>query len=406
MNGIPGALRKLFPHESAACFWLVGGAVRDQLLGVACHDFDVVAVVTAQALTAAGFREVVARSGQTVWLRSVPELGQVEITRIPSSDALYDELLRRDFTVHAMAVAEDGTLLDPYGGAKDCRERLVRVVHEQSLYDDPVRSLRALRLCAYGFKLEGGTRRLLEEGEWDHALAAVPVERLSRELLKALAAPYPDRFLKEMLDCTLGKTFLPEWFAMRDIPAGPPDKHPEGSLVQHVLMVLGRVAAIADDPLTRFCAFGHDLGKCSTDPVSYPRHIGHDVAGVALAQVLCTRLKLPVTYREALMVVCRWHTLMNRWDELRDETRLKIAYAANRGGCGQILPLVSEADTGRPVPRVCWEAALRAVRATVGMLGVQEETLAACPPKERGRLLMKARIAWYRTHREKGVHHG
>ena len=68
MNGIPGALRKLFPHESAACFWLVGGAVRDQLLGVACHDFDVVAVVTAQALTAAGFREVVAR--WVAWLAS------------------------------------------------------------------------------------------------------------------------------------------------------------------------------------------------------------------------------------------------------------------------------------------------------------------------------------------------
>lgn len=398
MNAVPESVTTLFPTVAPCHFWLVGGAVRDQLLGLDRDDCDVVAMVSPEELIAAGFRSVVSRSGQTVWIRAVSDVGQVEITTIESPADLHAELSRRDLTIHAMAVCSDGTLIDPFNGACDCHDRCIRVVHERSFYDDPVRVLRALRLCAHGFSLEQGTRRQLEEVEWDRALSDLPIERLSREFLKALAAPYPERFLKEMLDCSLGREFLPEWFVMQGIPAGPPEKHPEGSLANHVLLVLEQLATLTDDPLARFCAFGHDLGKCCTDPVSYPRHIGHDLAGVALARVLCDRLKLPVTYREALMGVCRWHTLMNRWDELRDETRLKVAYAAKRGGFYHLLPLVSQADTGCQVDARSWEAAGRAVSASAGMLGVREEQLMACPPDKRGGLLMKARTAWFRDY--------
>jgi tRNA nucleotidyltransferase (CCA-adding enzyme) len=234
---------------------------------------------------------------------------------------------------------------------------------------------------------------LIREQEWRQPLCLVPVERYSREMLKALEAEEPERFFARMIQFGVGQGYLPELFAMPAIPAGPLQHHPEGDLFSHAVQVLQRVAGRTGNPLARFCAFFHDIGKLSTDPSLYPKHHGHEKAGFAMAHSLCERLRLPSGYRTALAWTSRLHGMLYRWDELRDSTRLKTAQQALKAGIGEILLQVSQADKPDGLfEREEWDRAVRVAAMTTTDLGIGNARLEGIAPEKRPDFILRKRI--------------
>jgi tRNA nucleotidyltransferase (CCA-adding enzyme) len=238
---------------------------------------------------------------------------------------------------------------------------------------------------------------LIREQEWQPPLCLVPVERYSREMLKALEAEKPERFFACMLQFGVGRGYLPELFAMPAIPAGPLQHHPEGDLLSHAVQVLQRVAKRTDNPLARFCAFFHDIGKLATDQALYPKHHGHEEVGFDMARSLCERLRLPSEYRSALAWTSRLHGMLNRWDELRDSTRLKTAQQALKAGIGEILLLVSQADKPDGLSeREEWDRVVRVAAMTTTDLGIDNARLEGIAPEKRPDFIMQKRIEMLR----------
>lgn len=403
MNGIIEHLRELFPPACHGRVWLVGGWVRDRLLGRAGSDIDLVAAVNEELLRSLGFRPVQGKSTVPIWFRHDPARGVMELTRLAEPVRLPLDLERRDFTINAMALSLEGELLDPLGGRRDLDAGRLRACSPCSFRDDPLRVLRALRFECDGWRLTGETEALIAGNDWDSLLRDIPVERFSREMLKALAAPEPWRFFRRMVELRVGRGYLPELFRMPLVPAGPPQHHPEGDLLTHSLQVLERVAERSPDPLPRFCAFFHDLGKLATDPILYPRHHGHERAGVELAREFCTRLRLSARHRSALATISRLHMTLNRWDELRDGTKIRTAEQAVKGGVAEILQMVSEADHGSVNLSDGWEQAVRIAGMGLVELGIDLQRLERLPAEQRGAIIHQRRVERMRTlHRGNG----
>jgi tRNA nucleotidyltransferase (CCA-adding enzyme) len=309
------------------------------------------------------------------------------------------DLRRRDFTINAMAMSLQGVCIDPLGGAGDLQSRLLRPCSDDAFSADPLRIFRAFRFEAAGWQLTSEAVALIRARDWSAALRTMPQERFSNELIKALAQKAPERFFLRMIECAVGGEFLPELFQMPAIPAGPLVHHPEGDLLTHSIQVLQRVAAATDDPLARYCALFHDIGKLATDPARYPKHHGHDAAGFALAEQLGARLCLPVVFRKALAWVSSLHGKANLWDQLRDATKLKMADQANKAGVVTILPLVAAADKPGGVPIPGWETVVRIARMTTAELGIDREMLEAMAPAKRPAFLLQKRVEALRGER-------
>ena len=386
------AIGKIFPPACHEYVLLAGGSVRDHLLGKSAQDFDLIAILGDIELRRCGFRPVVGKTTAPIWFRCDPALGKIEVTQLPGLADLDTDLSRRDFTINAMVMRLSGDLLDPLNGRADLHARALRACSTASFDADPLRIFRALRFEADGWRMVPETEQLLRARDRTAQLEVIPVERFSRELLKALAAEQPERFLQRMVELNVGRHWLPELFRMGAIPAGPLQYHPEGDLFTHAAQVLQRAASLSSDPLARFCAFFHDLGKLATDPAIYPRHHGHEEAGASMAVELCSRLALPADYRRALAGISRLHPHLNRWEELRDATRIKIAEQAVKAGIVDILPVVSRADkAGAPTP-AGWPLALKAATMTTAGLGIDAERLAAMPPAQRPAFLLQKRV--------------
>lgn len=397
MNDLRAHLGDLFPPACHGRVFLVGGCVRDHLLGRPSRDIDLVAAVDGAQLSAAGFRLVTGKSTAPIWFRHDDQVGVIELTPLTNLDALAFDLRRRDFTINSLAMDLQGNLHDPLGGQDDIRQGLVRPCSSDSFRNDPLRIFRAFRFQADGWQMTGECAGLIREQEWSDELTRIPMERFSREMLKACAAPKPERFFLAMLEYSVGAGFLPELFRMAQIPAGPPEHHPEGDLLTHSIQVLQRVARHCDDPLARFCAFFHDIGKLATDPACYPRHHGHDRAGAELSRELCTRLRLSSRYRGALAGVSRLHMTFSRWAELRDGTRVRTAEQAVKAGIVQILSLVSAADKPGWEEPDGWSRAVDVVRMTTGELGMDQRRLEEMPMDRRRDLIHLQRVNRYRT---------
>jgi tRNA nucleotidyltransferase (CCA-adding enzyme) len=176
------------------------------------------------------------------------------------------------------------------------------------------------------------------------------------------------------------------------VPAGPLQYHPEGDLFTHAVQTLQRAAALTPDPLTRFCAFFHDLGKLATDPAIYPKHHGHEEKGALLTVPFCNRLALPAVYRKALAATSRLHPHLNYWDELRDATRVKIAGQAVKAGIAGILPIIALADKPGSATPPGWPLALGVATMTTADLGIDPDRLAAMPANHRPAYLMQKRV--------------
>jgi len=320
--------------------YLVGGAVRDKLLGRPVADRDYVVVgATPDEMLRLGFRPV--GRDFPVFLhphtREEYALARTERKsgrgyhgfefRTDSAVTLEQDLERRDLTINAMAEDTDGRLIDPYGGARDLEARLLRHV-SPAFAEDPVRVLRVARFAAryapLGFRVADETlalmRQMVESGEVEHLVA----ERVWAETRKALAEPQPSEFLRTLRDCDAARVLFPENDALYGVPQRA-DFHPEVDTGVHVELVLDMAARLAPgDDLVGWCALTHDLGKALTPADVLPRHIGHEHAGLAPLRVMSARLRVPAEHAALAELVCRFHLDMHRAFELRAETLLEI----------------------------------------------------------------------------------
>lgn len=389
-------LRPLFPPEMYERIFLVGGAVRDLLLGKESVDLDLVVALPEQELTTRRFRTVTPKDAPPILLYHSAAIGKVEATCISDVAELTDDLRRRDFTVNALALDLGGKLHDPFGGRDDLKARLLVPCSATCFHDDPTRLFRAFRFAADDWEIAASTVTLIQSEDWNERLQLLPIERFSAEMVKTFAQPQPGRFFALMLQFNVGRDLLPELFRMPQIPAGPLEHHPEGDLFTHNCEVLASMVAQSAEPLARFCAFFHDLGKLATDPALYPKHHGHDDAGFTMAPAFCNRLALPATWRNALAWSSRLHGPANRWHETRDSTRIRIAAGAIKGGITEILPQLTAADWPEGPGMPDWPIALAAARLSSAQLGIAAEQLEQLAPAEKESLILQKRIEYLR----------
>jgi tRNA nucleotidyltransferase (CCA-adding enzyme) len=385
-------LKKLFPERLHGRLFMVGGMVRDILLGIECQDIDLAAAISPSELASLGFRLVQSTSTPDIFFFFDDDLGKVEVTRLRSLNDLPEDQKRRDFTANAIAMTLDGSVIDPLGGQKDLQQRVLRLCSPSSLSDDPVRIFRAFRFESEGWRLDHEAETVLSSKDWTEEFQKVPVERFSQEMLKALGKNDPCRFFQRMLQFHVGEQYLPELFRMPAVPAGPLEHHPEGDLFSHAMQSLERMTGKNSDVKARFCALFHDLGKLATPEDLYPKHHGHEDAGARAAEAFCKRLRLPLALQRALQATCRLHGNGNRWAELRESTRIKVALGAMKGGIAAILPLVVAADSGGTMPG--WEETLKVASMNARDLGIAPALFENpdFPPEQCQQLILQRRV--------------
>lgn len=303
--------------------FLVGGCVRDRLLGLPVRDRDWVVVgASPEDMAARGFQPV--GRDFTVFLH--PDTR--EEYALARGDCIKDDLAARDLTINAMALDQDGTLVDPFGGRADLEAKVLR--HVPGFADDPVRILRAARFTAQldGFAIAAGTMALMRELTQAGALDGATPERIWLELDKALGTDRPSRFFLALRECGALVRLLPELDALFGVPQRP-DYHPEGCAGTHTMLVVDAAARLTDERATRFAALVHDLGKALTPPDMLPRHHGHEEAGAGLVEPLVRRLAGPMAWAELGELTARWHGQVHKATELRPSTLLKLLEAAD-----------------------------------------------------------------------------
>jgi tRNA nucleotidyltransferase (CCA-adding enzyme) len=354
-------------YDQSMKVYLVGGAVRDRLLGLEGADRDYVVVgATPEQMAALGFKPVGADFPVFLHPETKEEYALARTERKSGHGykgftfycapdvTLEDDLRRRDLTINAMAEDEAGNLIDPFGGAADLKAGVLRHV-SAAFAEDPLRVLRvarfAARLADRGFRVADETNALMRaiaaSGELDHLVA----ERVWQELERALGEPAPACFFEVLRECGALKVLFPEIEALFGVPQ-PPEHHPEIDTGVHTLLVLTAAARLSGDARVRFAALTHDLGKGTTPPAEWPKHIGHEERGVELVKGLCRRLRAPNDYRDLAVLTARYHFHCHRIEELRPGTVLETLEALDafrKPERVELFALACEADfRGRP----------------------------------------------------------
>ena len=381
--------------------FLVGGAVRDRLLGLSPKERDWVVVGgTPGDLAALGYRPVGKdfpvflhpTSGEQYALarterKTGPGYYGFE-TRFSPDVTLEDDLARRDLTVNAMAEDGDGRIVDPHGGQRDLEARVLRHV-SPAFVEDPLRVLRVARFAAryapLGFDVAAETLDLMARIAASGELAALAPERVWTETERALGEPRPAVYFEVLHRCGALAALFPEIAALDGVPQ-PPKWHPEVDTLVHVLQVLEVAASLTPDTTVRWAALVHDLGKGTTPPAEWPRHIGHEERGVALIQAMGARLRVPNEHRELAVLASRLHGRVHRAAELRPGTMLELLESADafrRGERFERLLLACEADfrgrpgwEDRPYPQAEALRAARSAAAAVKARALVEQGLA------------------------------
>src|SRR5688572_15645117 len=395
--------------------YLVGGAVRDELLGRTPAERDWVVVgATPQQMLDAGFRQV----GRDFPVFLHPETGEqhalarterktgpgyrgFEVHFSPEV-TLEDDLRRRDLTINAMARNESGALIDPHGGREDLEARKLRHVSD-AFSEDPVRILRVARFLArfepLGFTIAPETaarmRAMVATGEAD---ALVP-ERTWQETDRALAEPAPAAWLRALRECGALARVFPELDALYGVPQ-PEQWHPEIDTGLHIELVLQAAAALTTEPRIRFAALMHDLGKGRTPRSRWPRHIGHEASGARLAAELGERLRVPTDFRDLAVLAARWHGLVHHALELRPRTVLELLESCDafrRPERFRELLVACEADhrgrggrAGEPYPQA---ERLRAAQAQAMSVALDDADREGLSGEKIGELLRRRRLA-------------
>ena len=317
--------------------YIVGGAVRDELLGRPNADRDYVVVgATPEAMLAQGFRPV----GKDFPVFLHPEtheeyaLARTErktgrgyhgfAFHAAPDVTLEDDLARRDLTINAMAKAADGSLIDPFDGQRDLQARVLRHVGP-AFAEDPVRILRLARFAARfsDFSVAPETlalmRGMVADGEVDHLVA----ERVWQELAKGLMENKPSRMIEVLRDCGALARLLPEVDKLFGVPQRA-DYHPEVDTGIHTLMVVDQSARRGFVLPVRFSALTHDLGKAETPADILPRHLGHEERSVRLTEQLCARLRVPNDCRDLALLMARYHGNVHRAGDLKASTLVML----------------------------------------------------------------------------------
>ena len=324
------------PLPDNAKVYLVGGAVRDALLGLPAGDNDHVVVgASTQQMLDAGYRQV----GRDFPVFLHPATGEEHaLARTERKSArghagftvhadpsvtLEDDLRRRDFTINAIARDADGNLVDPFGGVRDIQSRTLRHVGE-AFVEDPLRVLRAARFmarfAALGFTIAPETLALMREMAADGELAELVPERVWQELGKALRSRTPSAFLRTLRDADALRAVLPEVDALYGVPQRA-EFHPEVDTGVHIELVCDMAAKLAPgDDLVGFAALAHDLGKELTPAGELPRHVMHEQRGIEPVAALSARLKVPAEHRDLAVLCCREHLNVHRIAELKAAT--------------------------------------------------------------------------------------
>jgi tRNA nucleotidyltransferase (CCA-adding enzyme) len=319
--------------------YLVGGAVRDRLLGLPVRERDWVVVgAEPEELERSGYLPV----GREFPVFLHPEtreeyaLARLErkvapgyrgfTTQSSPEVTLEEDLKRRDLTINAMAESEQGELIDPYGGRADLAARVLRHVSE-SFAEDPVRILRAARFAArftaLGFRVADETLELMRRMAAAGEVSALVPERVWQETERALGAAHPEVFFETLRACGALAVIFPEIDALYGVPQ-PPRWHPEIDTGVHVMLALRYAAQANASSAVRFAVLAHDLGKARTPRELWPSHHGHEEAGVALIEGLAARLKVPAAFRELAVLTARQHTNVHRALELKPATVLTL----------------------------------------------------------------------------------
>ena len=325
--------------------YLVGGAVRDQLLGLPVKDRDWIVVGAVPAtLLSLGYQQVGKDFPVFLNPKTKEEYALARTERKSSAGytgficdfsptiTLEQDLIRRDLTINAMAQSEDGEIIDPYGGKQDLENRILRHI-SRAFSEDPLRVLRVARFAAryhyLGFKIASETLSLMAELAQSEELQHLTAERVWLETEKALNEKNPEIYFETLHKTGALKVLFPEIDALYGVP-NPVKHHPEVDSFIHTMLVLKQAVNLTENnPIlnksaVRFATICHDLGKALTPQNILPHHYGHEQAGIKPTRTLCKRLKVPSYFQELAELTCEFHTHIHKAFELRAETVITL----------------------------------------------------------------------------------
>jgi tRNA nucleotidyltransferase (CCA-adding enzyme) len=395
--------------------YLVGGAVRDELLGLPHRERDwVVTGCTPEDLLAEGYRQVGASFPVFLHPDTREEYALARTERKQGHGyhgftvdfhpgvTLEEDLARRDLTINAMARDAGGQLIDPFGGARDLAARVLRHV-SPAFREDPLRVLRVARFAArfapLGFRVHPETLGLMREisgsGELEHLVA----ERVWAEVAAAMTAAEPGQFVQVLRECGALAVLLPEVERLFGVPQAP-EFHPEIDTGVHVLMAMNLAARVGAAPETVFALLLHDLGKGLTPVADLPSHPGHEERGIPVVEAVCARLRAPGSFRELALAVCALHLRVHRLGEMRPRNVMRLIEDADllrRPERLQDLLEACEADyrgrTGREERAYPQAARLRAALRAAQTVQARDLDIEALSGEQIGARLREARIA-------------
>ena len=338
--------------------YLVGGAVRDQLLNLPVKDRDWVVVgATPETLLQQGYQQV----GKDFPVFLHPDTheeyalarterksgsGYTGFTCYAAPDVtLEDDLQRRDLTINAIAYSAKGEYIDPYHGIDDIHAKLLRHVSD-AFSEDPLRVLRVARFAPLGFTIAPETMSLMQEMTNSGELNALTAERVWKETEKALHSQAPQVYFEILHQCGALKILFPEINALFGVPA-PKKWHPEIDTGIHTMMVLAMASRLTDDIAVRFSALCHDLGKGVTPVENWPHHHGHGPAGVPLVEALCQRYRIPNQIRDLAKLAAKYHDHLHRIERMRPSKIIRLFDAIDAWRKPERidqLAIISEAD--------------------------------------------------------------
>lgn len=336
---VPSGIMVNMQQDITLKSYLVGGAVRDRLLRLPVKDRDWVVVgATPDELVRAGYRQVGADFPVFLHPDSQEEYALARTERKSGRGyqgfvcdfsphiTLEDDLLRRDLTINAIAETPDGTLIDPYGGARDLKNKVLRHV-SPAFSEDPLRVLRvarfAARFSALGFDIAPETLTLMKAISDAGELANLTPERAWQETEKALLTDHPSVYFMTLRQVGALHIIMPELDALFGVPQTM-RFHPEVDTGMHTMMALDTATTLTDRLDVRFAVLCHDFGKGRTERQDLPSHHGHERGGVKLIDAACKRLKVSKRLHQLARLTAEWHTHCHRIEDLKPMTVLKV----------------------------------------------------------------------------------
>lgn len=377
--------------------YLVGGYVRDQLLGIASHDKDYVVVgSTPNEMIAQGFEQVGADFPVFLHPETKEEYALARTERkcgvgykgftcdFNPNIAIETDLVRRDLTINAIALDPDtGKMIDPCYGQRDINSRILRHC-SNSFRDDPLRVLRIARFAAkfysFGFHIANETMELMREmvqsGELDH----LTPERIWGETVKALGTQNPEQYFYTLLNCGALRIIMPELSNLYNVPQ-PVEHHPEVDTFIHVMMCLEQAVKMELSTRAMFAVLVHDLGKGITPQEEWPHHKGHEGFGVPLVEAFCDRLRVPNQYRWMGVKACEYHLNVHKIMELNHKTLvtklIELGAIQNHQRFTELLKVCEADSRGRfGLENRAYPQADYALKASYVLLGLTYKDLA------------------------------